>query len=65
MAKTLGKYSKFIAIVREAFVAETGDDMTRDTAQNIVDTIIDELDIPELVKYDEPFPEEEDEEEDY
>lgn len=65
MAKTLGKYSKVIATLREAFIAETGDDMSRETAQNIVDTLIDELDVPELIKYDEPFPEEEDEGDDY
>ena len=62
MAKSLGKYSKLIATFREAFIAETGDDMSRDTAQNIIDTLIDELDIADLVKYDEPFPEEEDDE---
>jgi hypothetical protein len=65
MAKTLGKYSKVIATLREAFIAETGDDMSREIAQNIVDTLIDELDAPELIKYDEPFPEEEDEGDDY
>ena len=65
MATTLGKYSKVIATLREAVIAETGDDMSRETAQNIVDTLIDELDVPELIKYDEPFPEEEDEGDDY
>lgn len=62
MAKSLGKYSKLIAVVREAIISETGDDVSRESAQNIVDTVIEELDVYDIVKYDEPFPEEEDDE---
>lgn len=55
------KYSKFIRIVREAFDTEMSMDISEDEANAVTDYIIEGLGLEERITYDNPFPDEEEE----